>query len=92
MGLLEALILGIIQGLTEFLPISSSGHLELTKAIMGSNALPEEGLLFTVIVHGATALATIVVFRKDVLDLLSGGLKKQGKEERNYIGLILISR
>jgi len=63
---LDAIILGIIQGLTEFLPVSSSGHLELGKAILGDNSVPEESLLFTVVLHFATALSTIVVFRKDV--------------------------
>ncbi|MBE0640682.1 MAG: hypothetical protein IH599_01520, partial [Bacteroidales bacterium] len=55
---LEALILGIIQGLTEFLPVSSSGHLEIGKALLGINAA--ESLTFTVVVHGATVLSTIV--------------------------------
>ena len=91
MSILEALILGIIQGLTEFLPISSSGHLELAKALMGSEALPEEGLLFTVLVHGATALSTIVVFRKDISSLVFNSLKSQGNEERSFIGLIILS-
>ena len=70
MEILDAIILGIIQGLTEFLPVSSSGHLELGKAILGDNSVPEESLLFTVILHFATALSTIVVFRKDVWDFL----------------------
>jgi len=69
---LDAIILGIIQGLTEFLPVSSSGHLELGKAILGDNSVPEESLLFTVVLHFATALSTIVVFRKDVWEILSG--------------------
>jgi undecaprenyl-diphosphatase len=91
MSLIEALILGIIQGLTEFLPISSSGHLEMAKVLFGSDRLPEEGLLFTVLVHGATALATVVVFRKDVWGLISESLKPSGTEERKYISWILIS-
>ena len=63
MSLIEALILGIVQGLTEFLPVSSSGHLELGKALMGDTSLPEESLMFTVVVHAATALSTVVVYR-----------------------------
>lgn len=67
-----AIILGIVQGLTEFLPVSSSGHLELAKVILGDTALAEESLLMTVVLHFATALATIWVFRKDVGDILKG--------------------
>ena len=48
MDIIDAIILGVIQGLTEFLPVSSSGHLELGKAILGDNSVPEESLLFTV--------------------------------------------
>lgn len=69
---LDALILGVIQGLTEFLPVSSSGHLELGKAILGDNSVPEESLLFTVVLHFATALSTIIVFRKDIFNLIAG--------------------
>ena len=61
MGYLEAIILGIVQGLTEFLPVSSSGHLELGKVLLGDTSLPK-GMLFTVVVHFATALSTLVVF------------------------------
>ena len=70
MNWIEALILGIVQGLTEFLPVSSSGHLEIGKVILGVNA--EKSLIFTVVVHGATVLSTIVIFRKDILKLLKG--------------------
>ena len=72
MDTLDAIILGIIQGLTEFLPVSSSGHLELGKAILGDNSVPEESLLFTVLLHFATALSTLVVFRKDVWEIIKG--------------------
>ncbi len=65
MDVITAVLLGIIQGLTEFLPISSSGHLEIAKTILGDNSLPKESLLMTVVLHGATALRTIVEFRKD---------------------------
>ena len=64
MDIIDAIILGVIQGLTEFLPVSSSGHLELGKAVLGDNLLPEESLLFTVVLHFATALSTLVVLEK----------------------------
>ena len=89
MDWLEALILGIVQGLTEFLPVSSSGHLELGKAILGVNA--EKSLMFTVVVHGATVLSTIVVFYKDLLKLLKGLFAFRWNEETIYVVKILIS-
>ena len=89
MNWLEALILGIVQGLTEFLPVSSSGHLELGKALLGINA--ENSLMFTVVVHGATVLSTIVVFRKDILKLLKGLLAFRWNDETAYIARIFIS-
>ena len=73
MDWLEALILGIVQGLTEFLPVSSSGHLELGKVLLGVDA--EKSLIFTVVVHGATVLSTFVVFYKEILVLIKGLFK-----------------
>jgi undecaprenyl-diphosphatase len=75
MEIINAMILGIIQGLTEFLPVSSSGHLEIAKAILGENKVGEESLLMTVVLHFATALSTIIIFRKDILEILSGLLQ-----------------
>ena len=72
MSLLEAIVLGIVQGLTEFLPVSSSGHLELAKYILGDTSLPEESLTYTVVLHFATALSTLVIFRKEVGQILKG--------------------
>ena len=72
----EAVLLGLIQGLTEFLPVSSSGHLEIGKVLLGVETTDD--LLFTTMVHAATVLSTILVFRKQIWDLLSGffhGLK-----------------
>jgi undecaprenyl-diphosphatase len=88
---LEALILGIIQGLTEFLPISSSGHLELGKQLFGNTKVPEESLLFTVLVHGATALSTIVIFRKDILQILQGLFRFKNNDEFQFSLKIVIS-
>lgn len=91
METLDAIILGIIQGLTEFLPVSSSGHLELGKAILGDNSIPEESLLFTVVLHFATALSTIVVFRKDVWEIVRGLLQFRWNEESRFSLKIIIS-
>ena len=66
----EAVLLGLIQGLTEFLPVSSSGHLEIGKVILGVDTTDD--LLFTTMVHAATVLSTIVVFRNQIWDLLKG--------------------
>lgn len=91
MEIIDAIILGIIQGLTEFLPVSSSGHLELGKALLGADALPEESLLFTVVLHFATALSTLVVFRNDVLDIFKGLFQFKWNEETQFAFKIVIS-
>ncbi|GGH13970.1 undecaprenyl-diphosphate phosphatase [Sphingobacterium alkalisoli] len=91
MDILDAIILGIIQGLTEFLPVSSSGHLELGKAILGDQSVPEESLLFTVVLHFATALSTMVVFRKDIVSIVKGALKFEWNEDLQFISKIAIS-
>ncbi len=91
MELIDAIILGIVQGLTEFLPVSSSGHLELGKAILGENPLPQDSLLFTVVLHFATALSTLVVFRKDVLDILKGLFSFRYNDETRFSLKIVIS-
>jgi undecaprenyl-diphosphatase len=89
--IIDAIILGIIQGLTEFLPVSSSGHLELGKAILGAQAIPEESLLFTVVLHFATALSTLVIFRKDVLEILKGLFQFKWNEQTEFSLKIIIS-
>ena len=75
MEIINAIILGIIQGLTEFLPVSSSGHLEIAKAILGEKKVGEESLLMTVVLHFATALSTIIIFRKDIIEIMHGLLQ-----------------
>ncbi|MCF8230588.1 MAG: undecaprenyl-diphosphate phosphatase [Bacteroidales bacterium] len=89
MNWLQALILGLIQGLTEFLPVSSSGHLELSKILLGVDA--EKSLLFTVVVHGATVLSTIIVFRKDLAQIILKFFEFKWNFEMRYVIKIFIS-
>ncbi len=91
MELIRALILGLIQGLTEFLPVSSSGHLELAKFFLGDTSVAEESLLMTVVLHSATALATLVVFRKDVAEIIRGLLQFRYNEETAFSLKIVLS-
>ncbi len=91
MNYLEAIILGIVQGLTEFLPVSSSGHLELAKVIFGDNSVPKESLTFTVVLHFATALSTLVIFRKDVIEIIKGLFQFKMNEEFLFSVKIIIS-
>jgi undecaprenyl-diphosphatase len=89
MNIFEAIILGIVQGLTEFLPVSSSGHLEIGKVILGADI--DQSLLFTVVVHGATVLSTIVVFFQEILRILKEGFSTKLNESNLYVLKILIS-
>lgn len=86
---LEALILGIIQGLTEFLPVSSSGHLEIGKVLL--DIQEKENITFAVVVHGATVLSTIVVFYREIGEIISGIFKFQWNEPTQYFFKIIIS-
>jgi undecaprenyl-diphosphatase len=91
MEVIDAIFLGIIQGLTEFLPVSSSGHLEIGKAMLGDQSIPEESLMITVVLHFATALSTILVFRKDVAEIFRGLLSFRWNEESRFSIKIILS-
>ncbi|NJY61167.1 undecaprenyl-diphosphate phosphatase [Salinimicrobium sp. CDJ15-81-2] len=91
MEVIDAVFLGIIQGLTEFLPVSSSGHLEIGKALLGDNSIPEESLMVTVVLHFATALSTIVVFRKDIAVIFRGLFAFKWNEETQFSVKIILS-
>lgn len=91
MELIEAIILGLVQGLTEFLPVSSSGHLEIGEHLLGITFKPEASLTFGIIVHAATVLATITVFWGELGRLIKGGLQFKYNEQTQYILKIGVS-
>lgn len=88
---LEALILGILQGVAEYLPISSSGHIELGKAILGVQPSAVSGATFSVVLHFGTVLSTLVVFWKDIVLIFKGLFQFKRKEEWNFAFKIVLS-
>ncbi len=88
---IKSIILGIIQGLSEFLPVSSSGHLELAKYFLGTHFVGGESLTMTVVLHIATALSTVFVFRKEIIDLLKGVFTKGWNDDKAFALKIIIS-
>lgn len=90
MNLFEAILLGIIQGLTEFLPVSSSGHIELGKVLLGEEKALS-GLDFSILVHVATALSSVIIFRKEIIDLLKGLLEFKQNDSLNYSLKLILS-
>ena len=90
MELIEAIILGVVQGLTEFLPVSSSGHLEITKTVLNVSE-QEQNLLMTVVLHAATALSTIFIFREDIKEIIIGLFQFKWNEEFQFSLKIILS-
>ncbi|MFI3314872.1 MAG: undecaprenyl-diphosphate phosphatase [Rikenellaceae bacterium] len=89
MNTLQAILMGLLQGLTEFLPVSSSGHLEIMSHILGVNS--ESNLSFTIVVHAGTVLSTIVVFWKDIIRIIKSVFKFEMNEDTQFMLKILIS-
>ena len=92
MNWLESLLLGILQGLTEFLPVSSSGHLTIGQELLNLDTTAADNLLFTVTVHAATVLSTIVILWKEIEGLFKGTFfTKQWNDDKIYVAKILLS-
>ena len=91
MDTLQAIILGIVQGLTEFLPVSSSGHIQLANELLGTNLDPESNLTFSLTLHAATVLSTIVVLWAEIWKLIKGVFSRTFTEEQAYVLKIVIS-
>jgi undecaprenyl-diphosphatase len=85
----QALILGLVQGLTEFLPVSSSGHLEMGHYLFDIHG--NDNLLFALVVHSATVLSTLVVFRDDILNLIKALFRFEWNQQTQYISKLLVS-
>jgi len=89
--IIKALLVGIVQGLTEFLPVSSSGHIVIAQEILGLKYSEEENLLFAIVLHFATALSTIVVFRSDIFQIFKGLFQFKWNEEFQFSLKIVLS-
>src|SRR5690554_6844256 len=89
--ILKAIIVGIVQGLTEFLPVSSSGHIVIAQEVLGIKYDEQDNLLFAIVLHFATALSTIVIFRKDIFQIIKGLLEFKDNEEFRFSLKIVLS-
>jgi len=88
---IKSIILGIIQGLTEFLPVSSSGHLEIAKYLLETDFSGEESLMMTVVLHAATMLSTVFVFRKEILDIIKGLFTRSCNDQKRFAWFVVLS-
>lgn len=88
---IKAIIVGIVQGLTEFLPVSSSGHIVIAQEVLGIQFDEEDNLLFAIVLHFATALSTIVIFRKDIFQIFTGLFQFKDNEEFRFSLKIVLS-
>lgn len=89
--LIEAIVLGIIQGFTEFLPVSSSGHIEIATYLFGRDSTGEENLTMTIVLHAATAIATLIVFKNDILSILKGLISSDYNDDKRFAIAIILS-
>ena len=89
--ILKAILVGIVQGLTEFLPVSSSGHIVIAQEILNIQFDEQENLLFAIVLHFATALSTIVIFRKDIFTIFKGLFQFKNNEEFRFSLKIVLS-
>lgn len=89
--IIKAIIVGIVQGLTEFLPVSSSGHIVIAQEILNIHFEEDENLLFAIVLHFATALSTIVIFGKDILQIFKGLFQFKNNEEFRFSLKIILS-
>lgn len=89
MDTLQAILLGLLQGLTEYLPVSSSGHLVIASKLLGIE--PEQNLTFTIVVHVATVLSTIVILWREIWWLIKGLFEFKMNDATRYAISILIS-
>jgi undecaprenyl-diphosphatase len=87
MSYFDAVILGLVQGLTEFLPVSSSGHLVMTQAFLG---VPQPGIFLEIVLHVATMLSVAIVYRERLVQLLVGSLRREPGALR-YVGLLALA-